>query len=571
MAPIRPDYATIYAKKVVNGEIIASKKNILTCERHLRDIENPPIGYEWRPELAIKVSDYLAMLPDTKTGKTMPLMLFQHFIVGSLYGWVYEGTSFRRFTKGYISMARKQGKSIIVNGLGQYEMIFGTAPERGREIYISSLTFKQANVIFNMAKSQLNQLRSKSKYMKKNIKVISTSIEHLPSESTIKALANNPDAVDGTNPSMAILDEFAGLPDTEMYSRLKTGMSQQDNPLTLIVSTAGDDLNNPMYAEEYQYITKLLNQEIVDENYFVYCAEMDSEEEIGDESLWIKAMPLLENEAKRKVIMRNIKTDIKEQEEKGQLTNIKIKNFNLWQANSHKEDSFCNIKDWESNTIDAPDISGTDCWIGVDLSRLGDISAVTAIHALQNKMYIDTHGFFGYEGSFDLKIKRDKINYQNFIDNGIGTLTDLGSGLINYKQITDYIIDYANRFKLNVKGIYYDRNLASMWLIDMETRCPEFKLIEVAQSMMGLSETIKQFRYDIIEGKVVHSNNELLNISVRNARIKMVNDNLLINKTKARNKIDPIVAGMNAYTDAQFHEYAKPSLDEKIKKRGIIF
>lgn len=566
------DYATLYAEKVVNGEILASDKNIKVCKRHLKDIANPPEGYEWRPDLAEHTYKYLNSLPDIKTGKPMPMMLFQYFIVGSLYGWVSSITGYRRFTKAYVSTARKQGKSIIVNGVAQYELIFGKSPLREREIYISSLTYKQANVIFKMSKSQLNQLKKKSKYFKNNIRIISTEIEHTPSESTIMALANNPDAVDGTNPSVAILDEFAGMPDTEMYSRLKTGMSQQENPLTLIVSTAGDDLTNPMYAEEYQYIKKLLNEEIEDDNYFVYCAEMDSEEEISDEDKWIKAMPLLENDKKRAVILKNIKADIKEQEEKGKMTSIKIKNFNMWQAASDKEDSFVKVNDWNSNSIDTPELMNTDCWIGVDLSRLHDISAVTPIHAIDdNKMYITTHGFFGYEGSFELKMKRDKINYQKFIDEGYGTLTNLESGLINYEQITDYIIDYQRRYKLNVKGIYYDRNLASMWLIDMEKRASQFKLIEVSQSMMGLSETIKQFRYDVIEQKVVHSDNPLLNTSVHNAFVKVINDNLLINKKKERNKIDPIVAGMNAYTDAQFHEFAKPGIKEKIKNGGFSF
>lgn len=566
------DYATLYAEKVVSGEIIASRKNIKACQRHLDMIENPPANYEWRPDRAETVIKFLELLPDPKTGQPMPLMLFQKFIIGSLYGWVHVETGRKMFKKAYISTARKQGKSILISGLGIYETLFGNSPKHGREVYISSLTYKQANVIFSMMKSQLNNIREKSKFIKNSTRIIATEIEHTTSESTIKALANNPDAVDGTNPSTVILDEFAGMPDTEMYSRLKTGMGQQENPLTVIISTAGDNLNSPMYTEEYDYIKKLLDKEIDDISYFVYCAELDHEIEMEDESKWIKAMPLLEHETKAKVILDNIKQDIKEQEEKGQMTAIKIKNFNLWQSASNKEDSFTDILKWTANRIDEPSIKGTDCWIGVDLSRLHDISAVSMVHAISDgKLWCDTHGFFGFEGSLDLKMKRDKIDYQKFINEGYGTLTNTQSGLINYKQITDFIKSYASDNNLNVKGVYYDRNLANTWLIDMEERAPEFKLIEVAQSMMGLSETIKQYRYDIIEGRVVHSSNPLLTMSVNNARIKTVNDNVLINKSKARNKIDPIVALMNAYTDAQYYEHTKPSLEERILREGISF
>ncbi|WP_243712896.1 terminase large subunit [Macrococcus carouselicus] len=568
---IKTDKATLYAYKVVSGEILASKKNIASCKRHLNDLENGIEGYEYRQDLADKVARYLGTLPDIKSGVPLPLLLFQYFVYGSLYGWVHEGTNMRRFTKAYISTARKQSKSMTSAGIAQYEMLFGTSPERQREIYISSNAYKQSRIIFEMATSQINLLKKSSKYLAKNIKTLDKEIKYLKDESIIKALTNSPDSADGTNPSCIILDEFGEMKDTVMYERLKTGMSQQSNPLTLIVSTAGSNLNNPMYAEEYQYITKLLNGEIQDDNYFVYCAELDNEREMEDESKWIKAMPLLESESKRDIILRNIKTDIKEQREKGKMTAIKIKNFNLWQNNSDLDDAFVSIKKWEQNVINKPDITGTDTWIGVDLSRLHDISAVSMAHAIDNnKVWVDTHGFFGYEGSIELKSTRDKIDYNKLIDLGYGTLTNSDSGVIDYQQITDFIIKYATDNQLNIKGVFYDRNLANEWITDMNKRCPHFKLIEVAQSMMGLSETIKQFRYDVLQSKVVHSNNELLNIAVRNAVIKTVNDNILINKTKARNKIDSIVALMNAYTEAQYYKSPKQSLSEKIKNgRGI--
>ena len=106
--PKHYDWATEWAEKVVSGEIIASKKNIKVAQRHLDDLKNGVEGYEWKPEKASHVIKFIERLPDTKTGKPMPLMLFQKFIVGSIYGWVDKDGN-RRFTKLYISMARKQG------------------------------------------------------------------------------------------------------------------------------------------------------------------------------------------------------------------------------------------------------------------------------------------------------------------------------------------------------------------------------------------------------------------------------------------------------------------------------
>ncbi len=65
-------------------------------------------------------------------------------------------------------------------------------------------------------------------------------------------LSNNPDAVDGKDPTVAILDELQVCL-MMMYSRFKTGMTLQKNPLTLLVSTAGDNLNSQMYQEYKVY------------------------------------------------------------------------------------------------------------------------------------------------------------------------------------------------------------------------------------------------------------------------------------------------------------------------------
>src|SRR5699024_8808334 len=325
------DWATEYAIKVVSGEILASKKNIASAQRHLDDLEiQNTLGYKWSPENASHVIKFIEMLPDTKTGKPMPLMLFQKFIVGSLYGWV-DSKGNRRFTKAYISTARKQGKSILSSGIALYELLFGKFPSEGREIYIASLTLRQAQTIYNMAYRQLNILKAESKALRDRLEMRKTDIVDTVSDSKLMALSNNPDAIDGKNPSTVLLDELASMPDDEMYSRLKTGMGLQSNPLTALISTASDNLNSPMY-EEYKYINKMVEAKIKNDKYFYFCAELDEISEMENEELWIKSMPLLENKKHRPIILKNIKQDIAEQREKGNETNILIKNFNLWQS-----------------------------------------------------------------------------------------------------------------------------------------------------------------------------------------------------------------------------------------------
>ena len=78
----------------------------------------------------------------------------------------------------------------------------------------------------------------------------------------------------------------------------------------------------------------------------------------------------------------------------------------------------------------------------------------------------------------------------------------------------------------------------------------------MSQSYKELGPAVKQLRLDLMDEKVFHDNNELLNIGVRNAIIRTDNNgNIILDKKKNREKIDSIVAVLNAYTEAMMHEF----------------
>lgn len=105
------DYTTEYAKKVVNGDILASNKNIQAAQRHLDDLNNPLLNYHFDYERANNVIDFFGELPDPKSRKLLKLAGYQAFIVGSLMGW-RDSEGHRRFKKAYVSMSRKNGRLV---------------------------------------------------------------------------------------------------------------------------------------------------------------------------------------------------------------------------------------------------------------------------------------------------------------------------------------------------------------------------------------------------------------------------------------------------------------------------
>lgn len=164
------DVVTEYAVKVVQGDILASEKNVKACQRHLDDLNNKKLPYHFDAEKANHVIKFLELLPDPKSGKRLELAGFQKFIAGSLNGW-RDSEGYRRFTKAYISMSRKNGKTLIISGLALYEVLMGKDPKNERLIGLSANSRDQAGIAYDMAKAQLSSMRNVSPKIKSITKV----------------------------------------------------------------------------------------------------------------------------------------------------------------------------------------------------------------------------------------------------------------------------------------------------------------------------------------------------------------------------------------------------------------
>lgn len=113
---------------------------------------------------------------------------------------------------------------------------------------------------------------------------------------------------------------------------------------------------------------------------------------------------------------------------------VLVKNFNYWMQAS--EESYLDFNDWKKNETDF-DITNSKVYIGLDLSRADDLTAVSFIHLdeTNRQYYITSHSFVGTKGGLQGKIERDLIDYRQLANDGYCTITDLSSGIINTDQV----------------------------------------------------------------------------------------------------------------------------------------
>lgn len=537
-----------YIEKVLNGEILAPKKIILACERHISDLERsksdgfPYIFDEKQADKAIK---FIELLPSTD-GKKIKMLGFQKFIIGSLYGWRTKEGNFRRFNRAFISKARKNGKTYIASGMAANALIMEREPLEGRQVLFVSNALKQAKLGYDMLSNSLKAVSRESKFLRQQLKIMNSKIIHLPSNSFAIALASETSTLDGFAPTTAIIDEFHEAKNRKTYNVIKSGMAQQKNGLLCIISTAGLDLNVPMY-EEYLLLDRVLKGEEQADRYFIAIWEQDNANEIHEPNSWIKSNPIFESEAIKKVMQPTIQDDVNLALKQNNLNSVLVKNFNLWRQAS--EDSYMPIEDWNAVESDSVDIKGKPVYIGIDLSKTNDLTSVSWIVPLENKkLYCDSHSFVATKYGLQDKEKRDGLPYRELEKVGECSITTLESGIIDYEQVFDFIKDLVQVNDLDVLGICYDPYNANS-LIAMAEKA-NYPMLEVRQGTLTLNVPTRTFREQVFEQNIIHGKNTILTHAVNNAIIKEDNSGLQINKSKNSNKIDPIAALINAYVFA---------------------
>lgn len=550
----------------VKVKVKVGKKIKQAIKRHLDDIEkskDASYPYIYKPEEAIPVVKFIEMLPDPKSRKTTKLAHFQKCIIGLLYGWRKKKDNTRRFRKAYISLARKNGKSLLVAGIALYELLFGKNPKASRQVVAAANTKDQASIVFKMLKSQLRAVTTVSKAIKKRVTIRNKDIE-LTDDSTMKPLSSDADTLDGLDVLLGVLDEYGEAKNTDIIEVLESSQSQQIEGLILIISTTTKNLNGPMHSIEYPFVEKLLDGEAKADAYLALCWEMDSLTEVDDQENWIKSNPLFEIPEAYESMLEHKTNSLDEYRAKSDLSGWLTKEMNFWVQSS--KDSYVTKEQWDAVKSDKQfDIRGRKVYIGIDVARTSDMTAVSWVVPIEEekKLLLDTHAFISSVGGIDHKQALDKIPYRQYEQQGLINISQREDGLIDIDEMCQWIIDFVDYYELQLIGIYYDPFMMNNAIINLGAQFPS-KLIEVPQKINYLSSPTRNLRELILRKEVLHNNNPLLNRALYNAILREVNDSIAIDKAMNRNKIDPLDALINAMSDAQYHDFDAPTLQDLI-------
>ncbi|AHM56401.1 putative terminase large subunit 2 [Peptoclostridium acidaminophilum DSM 3953] len=540
------DRTTKYAKQVLSGNIVAGKLVRLACERHMNDLKRSKTRaypYKFDEDRAERYLDFFKLLKHSKgewAGQSIELELWQCFCIGSTFGWIHKKTELRRFKTVYEQVARKNGKSTKMAGIG----IIGLSVdgEQGAEVYSAATKRDQSRIIFDEAKRMIQA----SPYIKKHIDVFQANMSMPATNSKFEPLSADANTMDGLNISMGLIDELHAHKTREVYDVLETATGARKQPLIWNVTTAGFNLHGICY-ELYEYSIKVLEGVIEDETFFAYIAQLDEDDDPFDEANWIKANPNLDISVDMDDLRRKAE---KAKEIPAAQNNFFCKHLNMW---VNQETRWVNMQKYkvceEANAdFDINQLEGADCYCGIDLSTTTDITSVNLEFPLADGKYAWINHSFIPEDAVREKERTDKVPYSAWIREGWMTATP--GSVIDYDWILSYITEQAKKYR--IVELDYDPWNATQFANNASNE--GFICIEIRQGYRTLSEPTKDVEKLILEKKLLTFGNPVLKWAMNNVVVRLdPAGNVKPDKSKAAQRIDPVMAGIISHTRAMLN------------------
>jgi phage terminase large subunit-like protein len=504
-----------YVKDVISGKIIASNLVKQACIRHQKDLKNK--DWEWTFDIkkANKAISFISLLEHTKgiwalKHEKFLLQPWQQFIVASTFGWISKDTGYRRFTKVYIEVARKNGKTALAAAMLVSQFFLDGEP--GTEIYCAATKKDQAKIMWK----QMEAFIKKNSDLKRMVKFYPSTSTIIIKElySFIKPLGADSDTEDGLNPSGAGIDEYHAHKTNEMLEVLKSGMGARSQPLIIITTTAGTNLQGPCYTEERDEAIKVLNNILDGEGSFYFIAELDEDDDWADEKNAIKANPNYGISIYPKFIKDRIKEALS-QPRKQSL--ILTKNFNLW---VDAPNTWIDAKSWDAlyKKFSFDDVIGRKCYVGVDLSQRIDLTTTVFVFPPLNETEpaLVIPVFYMPKEIVVQKAKQDHVPYDVWAKQGWIELTS--GNVVDQDYIELFILDKVRSYNLDLLSILYDPWNATTLVSHLQAK--DVNMIEFGQGYKSMSPASKAIEIAIRSKDIRHNGNPVLSWNISNVEIE---------------------------------------------------
>lgn len=313
----------------------------------------------------------------------MPFELapFQHDIIRPLFGTQMldpeSGEWVRLYNLAWLELARKNGKSELMAGIGLY--LLGADDEEGAEVYSVAKDTDQASLVYDVARRMLELSglggppRSGKPFV---IYPTNKRIVYPKTGSFFRVIAADSLGNLGQNPHGILFDEIIAQPNGDLWDALKTGFGTRRQPLMVAATTAGD--NPASFArKEHEFSMRVIEQPELAPRRFVRIAYAPPEADWSTEETWKLANPALGLFLRPQVLRDEFITAQSNPREERSFRQFRL---NQWQV--QVSEGWDGADAWSrggEGMIVAEKLKGKPAWVGLVCSSAMDLTSIAVL------------------------------------------------------------------------------------------------------------------------------------------------------------------------------------------------
>lgn len=524
--------AVDYIRDVYTGVADVGKYERLAVEYHERLAREMDVRRIYWDESSVdRVYRFFSLLKHTTgrwAGTQFMLAPWQAFIVLVVFGWKRRLNDFRLIRFLYIQVARKNGKTTFLGGIGLYLLAFDDEPSA--QVVTAATKLAQARLMHAEAIKMVTvspRLSSVLNIKRDNISRDDTFSNYYP-------LGADAKTQDGLNPHGALIDELHAHESKAMWDVLITALGARTQSLVAAITTAGYD-ENTICGEQRNYCMKVLDGILEDDEYFAFICEPDEEDLWDDERVWRKGNPSLGITVEVDELRRSCARAKASNDEH----DWRQKRLDQW---TQAAQTWFKTEHWKALPTTRVSFEKKRCFGGLDLATVYDIAAFVLVFPPQQGIPVTSLLPFFYvpQDSITDIVKEKRLPYDRWVRNG--HLIATPGNVIDYEWIRQDILRIQQLYDLVEIG--FDPYNATYLVTQLENN-DGVRMVEMRQGWATMSPPSKHFEALVVSGQLNPSDNPVMHWMASNAVKRTdASGNIKPDKEKARQKIDGIVAAI---------------------------
>ena len=423
-------------------------------------------------------------------------------------------------------------------------------PERqpGGLVVSAASAHEQARELFNEAALIVNGTPAAKKHL--TVRDYTSAISFKDEGSRYVAVASDGKTQHGKTPNVVIADElhaWEGRGGLRQWEALDSALVKVSGTLMIVASTSGRGQENLAW-KTVEYAIKVQKGEIEDPATLPVVFMAEEGDDWQDEAVWRAVNPGLAHGYPDLAAFR----DKAAKAVHSPMDRDSFLQFNLNRWLDQSSSPFVEMATWDScsGDVDIEDMEARQvpCWIGVDLSKNDDLTAVVACFRDGDDLLVHSW-FFCPEEALRARGERHGVDYVEWAKQG--HIIPTPGNVVDLRAVEDHIRELTATYA--VREVAFDPTYGRSMMADLND--DGILAVEFRQGWVSMAPAVKELEHAILGGRLQHGGNPILRWNFANIQVETDKaGNRQFHKGKSGNKIDGAVACAMAVARASASE-----------------